>query len=60
MIPIVAGALGTVPKDLIKRLQELNIRARIETMYTIVLLRSVKIMRRVFETCVDLLSFRPQ
>ena len=36
VIPIVAGALGTFPKGLEKRLEELEIRRRIETIQTIV------------------------
>ena len=46
VIPIVVGALGTVPKSL----EELEIRGRIETIQTTALLRSVRILRRVLET----------
>ena len=37
MIPIVVGALGTVPKGLEKRQKELKIGGRIETIQTSVL-----------------------
>ena len=35
VIPIIVGALGTVPKNLEKRLDEEEIRERIETIQTI-------------------------
>ena len=47
MIPIVVGALGTVPINLEKRLEELEIRGRIETIQTTALLQSARIPRRV-------------
>ena len=34
MIPIVIGALGTIPKVLIKRLEDLEMREQIETTQT--------------------------
>ena len=50
-IPIkVIGALGTVLKGLEKRLDELEIRGRIETIQTTELLKSARIPRRVLET----------
>ena len=56
VIPIVFGALGTVPKGL----EELEITVRIETIQTTALLRSARILRRVLKTRVDLLSLRLQ
>ena len=50
VIPIVVGALGTVPKGLEKMLEELEIRGRIETIQITALLRSARILRRVLET----------
>ena len=50
VIPIVIGALGTIPKGLEKSLDELEIRGRIETIQTTALLRSAGILRRVLET----------
>ena len=51
MIPIVTRVLGTVKKGLLKGLAELGIRGRVETIQTKVLVRSVRILRRVPETC---------
>ena len=50
VIPIVIVALGAVIKELIKRMGELVIRSRVETIQTIALLRSARILRRVLET----------
>ena len=50
-IPIIIGALGTVTKGLIQKLEELEITGRVETVQTTVLLRSTKILRKVQETC---------
>ena len=50
MIPIIIGALGTDTKGLVKELEDLEIRGRVETMQTISLLRSARILRRVLET----------
>ena len=50
LIPIIIGALGTVPKGLEERLEELEIRGRIETVQITVLLKSAGILRRVLET----------
>ena len=49
MISIVVGALGMVHKDLEKSLEELEIRRRIVTIQTTVLLRLARILRRVLE-----------
>ena len=51
---IVIGALGTVTKGLIKGLEDLEIRGRVETIQTTALLRSARILRRVLETWGDL------
>ena len=50
VIPIVVGALVTVPKSLEKRMEELKIRGRIETIQTTALAQSARILRRVLET----------
>ena len=60
VVPIVIGALGTVPKALGKNLGELDIRGRIETIQTTALLGSARIPRRVLETRGDLLSLSLQ
>ena len=48
--PILIGALGTVTKGLIQGLENLEIKGRVETIQTTVLLRSTRILRRVLET----------
>ena len=60
VIPVVVDALGTVPKGLESRLEELEIRRRIKIIQATVLLRIVRIMRKVLETWEDLLSIRFQ
>ena len=60
VIPIVIGALGTVPNGKRKRLEELEIRGRIDTIQTSVLLRSVGIYRRILKTWEELLSLKHQ
>ena len=50
VISVVIGALGTVTKGLIKGPDDLDIRGRVETIQTTVLLRSARILRRVPET----------
>ena len=50
-IPIKIGALNTVTKELIEGLEDLEIKGQVETIQTTVLLRSVRILRRVLETC---------
>ena len=49
-IPIVIGALGTVTKGLIKGLEDLEIRGRVETIQTTALLISSRLLRRLLET----------
>ena len=48
-IPTVVGTLGTIPKGLVKGLEDLKIRGLVETIQTTVL-RSARILRRVLET----------
>ena len=49
-IPIIIGALGTVIKGLIKRLEDLKIKRLVGTTQTTALLRSVRILSRFRET----------
>ena len=49
-IPVVVGAIGKVQKGLGRGVAELEIGDRIETIQTIGLLRSSRILRRVLET----------
>ena len=50
IIPIVIGAFGTVTKELLKCLENLEVDERVETIQTIVLLRMARILRRILET----------
>ena len=50
VIPIVINALGTVTKELVKGLEELEIRTRVDIVQTTALLKSATIMRRDLET----------
>ena len=45
VIPIVIGALGTIPKGLVKELEDFEIRGQVETIQATILLRSAKILR---------------
>ena len=56
VIPIVIGALGTIPENLEKRLDELEIRGRNETIQTTTLLKLVRILKRGLDIGGDLLS----
>ena len=50
IIPIVIGAFGTITKELLKGLEDLEVSGRVETIQTIILLRMARIQRRVLET----------
>ena len=58
--PTVIGELETIPKGLVRELEELKIRGWVETIQTKALLRSDRILRRVLDTWEDLLSLRLQ
>ena len=60
VIPVVIDALGTIHKDLIRGLEELEIWRRAETIQTTALLRSARVLRRVLEIWGDLLSLKLQ
>ena len=47
VIPIVIGTLGTIPKGLVKELEDLEIRGQVETIQTIALLRLAGDLRRL-------------
>ena len=49
-VPIVIGAVGTVTKGLLKELEDLEIRGRVETTQTASSLRTARILRIVLET----------
>ena len=56
IVPIVIGALGPITKGLLKSMEDLKVGGRVETIQTTALLRTARILRRVLETCEDLLS----
>ena len=50
VISVVIGALGTIPKRLVKGLEDLEIRGQVEPIQITALLRSVRILRRVLDS----------
>ena len=60
IIPIVIDAFGTVTKELLKGLEDLEVGGRVETIQTRTLLRTARILRRVLETWGDWLSLKLQ
>ena len=60
VMPIVVRELGTIPKDLERRQEELKIRGRIETIKTTALLKSFWVFRRVMDSRNDWRSLRFQ
>ena len=50
IVPIVIGALGTITKELLKGLEDLEVGERIETIQTTALLITARILRLVQET----------
>ena len=50
IIPIVIDAFGTVTKGLLKRLENLEVGGRVETIQTTALLRMTRIQRRALDT----------
>ena len=56
IVPIVIGTFGTITKGLLKGLEDLEVGGRVETIQMTALLRTARILRRVLETWVDLLS----
>ena len=57
VILIVVDALGTIPKGLVKEMEDLEITGQVETIQTTTLLRSARILRRVLETYLFVLPF---
>ena len=60
IVPIVIGALGTITKDLLKGLEDLEVDGWVETIQTTALPRTARILRRVLETWGDLLLLKLQ
>ena len=59
MIPILMGVFETIPKSLVKGLDDLEINGQVKTIQ-ITTLRSARILRRVLETWGELLSLKFQ
>ena len=60
IIPIMIDAFGRVTKGLLKRLEDLEVGGRVETIQTTELLRMARILRRDQLTWGDLLSLKLQ
>ena len=60
IIPIVIGAFGTVIKEILKGLENLEVGGRVQIIQTTTLLRTARILRSVLETWGDLLSLKLQ
>ena len=60
IIPIVIGAFGTATRRLLKGLEDLEVGERMKTIQTTALLRTARILKKVLETCGDLLSLKLQ
>ena len=60
IISVVIGAFGTVTKGLLKRLENLEVGGRVETIQTTALLRMSRILRRVLDILGDLLFLKLQ
>ena len=60
IIPIVIGVFVSFTKGLLKGLEDLKIRGRVETIEVTTLLRTDRILRKVLETWGDLLSLKLQ
>ena len=58
IVPIVIGALSTLTEGLLKRLDDLKVGGRVETIQTTALLKTARILRRVLETWGDLRSLK--
>ena len=50
IIPMAIGAFSTVTKGLLKGLEDLEVRGRVETIRTATLLRTARVLRKVLET----------
>ena len=60
IVPIVIGAFGRVTKGLLKGSGDLEVGGRVETIQTIALSKTARILRRIRETWGDLLSLKLQ
>ena len=58
IVSIVIGAFGTITKELLKGLEDVEVGGRVETIQTTALLITARILRRVLDTWGDLLSLK--
>ena len=56
IVPIVIGAFGIIIKGLLKGLEDLEVGGQVEIIQMTVSLNTARILKRVLETCGDLLS----
>ena len=47
IVPIVIGAFGTITKELLKGLEDLEVGGQVETTQMTILLRTARILRRI-------------
>ena len=59
-IPIIFGALGPIPQELVKGLEDIELRDQVGTTQTTVFLESARIQRKVLLNWGDLLYLKPQ
>ena len=50
VVPVVTSSIGTVTKGLVQGLDDFEIRGRVKTIQSTVLLRSARVLRKVLET----------
>ena len=60
VIPFVIGAFGTVSKELLKGMDDLELGGRVKTIQMTELLRTLRILRRFLEIWGDLVSLKLQ
>ena len=57
-VTVISVMVGTFPKSLLKRQEEIEIRGQVETILITALLKSARVLKRVLETQKELLSFK--
>ena len=60
IIPKVIGDFGTVTKGLLEGLEDLEVGGQVGTIQTTAFLKTARILRKVLETCGNLLSLNLQ
>ena len=49
IIPVIVGALGTTPKNICKRMEDIEIKIRILELQKTTIIHSARILRKVLE-----------